>query len=110
MESVAAEEIAIAGGWNYFDDVDVDRRLNAERTCDHRPVAMHHCFLGGDASVAEQLADHRMILSELFKTRGGQPIRARVADVRNADELLIGFNERDGRDGCAHATQLRIVA
>ena len=94
-EPVGAEQDAIAGHELDRVHVDVDRRVDAERTRDDRSLRVHRGFLGGELALADELLDQAVVVGDLAELAVVQQVRARVADV--TDEQGAAARERRPR-------------
>ena len=86
-ESVGAEQDAIAG--HDFDGVhvDVDVRVDAERTRDDRPLRVRLGLFAREPALADELLDQAVVVGELAEVAVVHEVRTGVADVADEEAL-----------------------
>ena len=107
-EPVGADQEEVAGLGLDRERVDLDGRLRPERARDRRALRVALGLLRRQHAALHELRDERVVGRELLELAVAQEIRARVADVPDADGARRGVDERDG-DGRPHARGRRVV-
>ena len=84
-EAVGTEQEEVARLGDDGQRVDVDVRVGAEHTRDHRPLRVVLRLLLGQPAAAHELGDERVVGRQLLERAAAQEIGARVAHVRQGD-------------------------
>ena len=100
-EPVAAQQVDVARAGAEGAGVDLDRQLGAERACDHRALGVLDGLLGGEAALAHELVDERVVVGEAQQLAVTQAVGPAVAHVCDRDVLLADVHggERGAHSG-----------
>ena len=100
VQTVAAQQQAVAGAQLDLAAVDLDERFGAERAAQDAALRVRQGGLAGEVALAHHLADQRVVVGDLLEGLVAPQVKAAVADVGELEAVVV---EQGGGEGGAHA-------
>ena len=105
-QAVGADQVAVAGADFTDGEVGLDVLAAAQRPHQQGALGVGGGFLFGDAALVDQTLHPGVVLGDLGEDAVAEQVRARVADVHEAEALA---GPQQGGERGAHALQLRVL-